>query len=336
MVMMKKISVGGFVICVLLSCNNNKTMMPEFTTTKILYAEYIRPEVVIAPTFFIIQGGYLCTYSLRKDTMIDLFTLPDLTHKNSIGIRGQGPGEFQSFPWPCKSNNDYIYIRGYTPQIIKQFLVDSTANFVETNEFKLDTYESFGPMHVVQDSLLIYPVMVSQPEMKEQITVKKLDLNQGRETGIIVIPTTRTDNTSLDPNRPGGFDVNDSFIVCAYLFKKQIDIYSVHNMALIRRLEDRSNHPVQIRETFEENIPQYQGIYAGEKYFYALYNNKGCKFNTVYPGSQSIEVFDYDGNAIVEYTFDNLISLFAIDEVNNVLYAYDETKEDFILKYNLP
>jgi hypothetical protein len=106
-------------------------------------------------------------------------------------------------------------------------------------------------------------------------------------------------------------------------------------MDLLRRLENRTNDPVQIRETFEENIPQYQGIFAGEKYFYALYNSKGCKFNNIYSGSQSMEVFDYDGNAIIEYTFDDLISLFAIDEINNVLYAYDETKEDFILKYNL-
>jgi hypothetical protein len=311
--------------------------MPEFTTKKTLHAEYIQPEVVIAPTFFMIQGDYLCTYSLRKDTMIDVFSLPDLTHKKSFGTRGPGPDEFQYFPWPCKSNNDYIYRRGYTPLTIKQFSVDSTANFVEVDEFKLDTYESFGSMHVIRDSLLIYStIMGSQTEMKEQIAVKKLNLNRKQEDGIIVISTTRADNASLDPNRPGGFDVNDSFIVYAYLFKKQIDIYNVLDMKLVGRLENRTNHPVQIMEPFEENIPQYQGIYAGEKYFYALYNKKGCKFNNIHPESQSIEVFDYDGNAIIEYTFDDFICLFAIDEINNVLYAYDETIEDFILKYNLP
>jgi hypothetical protein len=309
--------------------------MPEFLIKKNLHAAYIQQSTIIAPAFFAIQGNYLCAYSLRKDTMIDLFSLPDLIWKKSFGTKGQGPGEFQSFPRPCKSTDDYIYVKGYTPLTIKQFSVDTLANLVEKKEFNLDTYESFGSMHIVRDSLLIYPTMGNQNEREEQIAIKKINLNQKRETGIILIPTTRPDNASKDPNRMGGFDVNESFIIYAYLFKKQIDIYDVHRMRLVKRLETGEHHPVQINEIFEENIPQYQGVYAGKKYFYALYNKKGCKFNHIEPASQLIEVFDYNGNAVIEYTFDDYICLFAIDEINNVLYAYDETQEDFILKYDL-
>jgi hypothetical protein len=165
-----------------------------------LQVEYVIPSTIVAPMFFMIQANYLCTYSLQKDTMIDMYSLPDLIHKKSFGVRGKGPGEFQSFPWPCKSTNSDLYIRGYTPLLIRQFTVDSCANPRQINEFVLKEYESFGTMHIVQDSLLIYPSMGSQYERKEQISIKKYNLSQQQETGKILIPTSSPENASIDPN----------------------------------------------------------------------------------------------------------------------------------------
>jgi hypothetical protein len=107
-------------------------------------------------------------------------------------------------------------------------------------------------------------------------------------------------------------------------------------MELICRLKTNKNKEPYIYKNFDQNIPHYQGVIAGDIYFYALYNKKGRKMNEYESASQIIEVFDYDGNAIAEYSFDDYINLFALDKINHVLYAYDITKEDFILKYNLP
>lgn len=226
-----------FLIVIIFSCKDNKhSSTPEFSIKKTLHAEYVLLERIIAPTFFSIQGGYLCTYSLRKDTIIDLFSLPDLSHVTSFGTKGQGPDEFQSFPWPCRSTGNDIYIRGYTPLTIKQLYLDDGANPIEKNKFTLTTYETFSSMYIINDSLLVYPTMGSQEDRKEQIAIKKINLNRNQEIGKILIHTSRPDNASLDPNRAGGFDVNESFIVYAYLFRKQIDIYNLHDMKLVKRL----------------------------------------------------------------------------------------------------
>jgi len=334
--MNKKITYILFVL-IFISCNivNNSSLISDFPVKEKLQAEYVIPSTIIAPMFFVLQSNYLCTYSLQKDSMIDMFSLPDLIHVKSFGVRGKGPGEFQSFPWPCKSTNDYFYVRGYTPLLIKQFAVDTCVNPVLINEFVLKDYESFGPMHIVQDSLLIYLSMGYQNENKEQISIKKYNLNQKQETGKILIPTKSKRNSSLDPNRAGGFDVNDSYIVYAYLFKKQIDIYNVNSMKLVCRLESKKNQNPSINKKFTENISHYQGVIAGEKKIFALYNKMGQKISESEPSSQTIEVFDYEGNELVEYLLDDYINVFVIDEMNQFLYAYDVNQEDFILKYNL-
>ena len=320
------------VFCKLSSCNN-QFPISDFSIKEKLEVDFIKSEKIIAPMFFLIQGNRLCTYTLKKDTMIDMFSLPMLIHQKSFGMRGQGPDEFHSFPWPCKSTNDNLYIRGYSPLIIKQFSVDNSANLIEENEFELKTHESFGAMYIVQDSLLIYSSMGRMIDRKEQISIKKYNLNQKKETGSIFIRTSSPQNASIDPNR-GGISANDSFIVYFYFFKKQIDIYDVHNMKLVKRM-GRVKAP-SINIAFNENISHYLDAYAGEKYFYLLYNKKGNKINIIEPSSRSIEVFDYNGNAIAEFTFDNFINYFAIDEINHCLYAYDITNEDFIIKYRLP
>ena len=334
---MYKIITCLFAVLIFFSCDNaNKHLLTsDFPKKEKLQTEHVIPSTIVAPIFFVIQANYLCTYSLQKDSMIDMFSLPDLIHVKSFGVRGKGPGEFQSFPWPCKSTNNDFYVRGYTPLLIRQFTVDPCVNPILVNEFVLADYESFGPMHVVQDSLLVYLSMGYQNENKEQISIKKYNLNQKKETGKILIPTKSKRNASLDPNRAGGFDVNDLYIVYAYLFKKQIDIYDVHSMKLVCRLERKKNQNPSVNKNFTENISHYQGVITGEKYFFALYNKTVQKISESEPASQTIEVYDYEGNALVEYSFDDYINVFVLDEMNQNLYAYDINQEDFILKYNL-
>jgi hypothetical protein len=310
--------------------------MKDFPIKEKLQAIPVHTSTYITPTFFAIQANHLCTYSLKKDTMVDMFSLPDLIHKKSFGVRGQGPSEFQSFPWPCKSTNECFYVRGYKPLIVRQLEISSALDMKPVREFALKNYESFGPMHIVQDSLLIYLSMGNQDGRKEQISIKKYNLNQGKEVGEISVSTSVPENASLDPNRVGGFDVNDSFIVYAYLFKKQIDIYDVQSMKLVCQLKIDKNREPRINKDFTKNIPHYQCVAIGKECFYALYNKKGCVMGALEPTSQTIEVFDYSGKAIAEYSLDNYINVFALDEAHGSLYAYDITKEDYILKYNLP
>jgi hypothetical protein len=68
---------------------------------------------------------------------------------------------------------------------------------------------------------------------------------------------------------------------------------------------------------------------AGKNYFYALTTRDNSKMI-------DMEVFDYEGNSVMKYSFDTYPSLFIVDEENNYMYGYTEKHEDYFLRYKLP
>lgn len=125
-----------FSLILLISCENSGHKyysIGEFPVKKMLIAERILPERIFAPDFFVIQSGHLCIYSTKKDTMIDMFSLPDLSFVKSFGVKGMGPDEFKSFAAPCVATNQYVYVRGYTPVTIKQILIDDNFHIEVKN-----------------------------------------------------------------------------------------------------------------------------------------------------------------------------------------------------------
>jgi hypothetical protein len=257
--------------------------------------------------------------------MIDIFSLPDLSLVKSFGTRGKGPGEFQAFPMPCKSTNKYMYVWGYTSITIKQLLIDSIFIQVK-NEYRLPTYEAFNQLHIVQDSLLIY----NNSDMK--LSIVKFNLKNNQKMGEISIDIEDHKESFFYANR-GIIAVNDRFIVYVFLFKKQINIYDVNSLRLTAKLIGADNLPSITVGDFNNIAYRYTNVFAGEKCLYALYDNK----NNDYPFSQcAIEVFNYNGNQVVEYIINENIHHFTIDEVNNMMYAYDGTDEDYLLRYALP
>jgi hypothetical protein len=310
-----------------MSCTEKHNHIPigNFSTRRVLIAEQIPIKTLIAPEFFMISSDYLSLYSSKKDTMIDIFSLPDLSYVKSFGTKGKGPGEFQNFPIPCKSNNKYMYIWGYTPVIIKQLSIDSTFNFQVKSEYRLPAYEAFNQMHIVQDSLLIYN------NIGTELSVVKINLKNHHETEKISIDTEDHNESFFYANR-GIIAANDRFIVYVFLFKKQIYIYDVNTLKLTAKLIGVDNLPSITIGDFNNIAYRYTNVFAGEKYFYALYNK-----NNDYPFSQCvIEVFGYDGKQVIEYIINESIFHFAIDEVNSMMYAYDGTDENNLLRYALP
>jgi hypothetical protein len=318
------------------STEQSHTAMKDFSVKKTLIAERIPIDQIVAPYFFMLQSKYLCTYSI-KDTMIDLFSLPNLSHVKSFGAKGGAPDEFQGIPMPCKSTNDYVYIQGYTPQKIKKLSIDTNLTVEAQEEYVRTTEEVFGYPHIVQDTFLIYHSMGEYSEREPNISIKKMNL-KNQEVEKILIPTSEPENISFDPNR-GLITVNDTFIVYLYRYKKQIDVYGVDSLNLMKRLKGKSGHPLPEVGDMENIVEHYKFAHAGKSYFYALYNKGGYKLYEKRAEDtqlvQSLEVYDYNGNPIVEYIINDPISFLAIDEANNMMYAYDEDDEEHLLRYKL-
>ncbi|MBS6239970.1 MAG: hypothetical protein KH897_16750 [Bacteroides sp.] len=70
-----------------------------------------------------------------------------------------------------------------------------------------------------------------------------------------------------------------------------------------------------------ENVTyHYFNIYAGKRYFYALYVGHKEKESDDNFFERTLEVYDYGGNPIIKYTFDIIPFYFVVDEENSYIY----------------
>ncbi len=200
--------------------NSKRVEMESFPVCKKLIAERIPLEQVLSPGYLLNKHDVLFATGEKGDTLLYRYQLPDLSYIDRFGIKGQGEDDFQLFPMFAKSQTEDVYIWGYTPLTIKRFSLDNDGRLVLKRKYQLASYESFNEMHVAMDSILIYSAIPSE------FAIKKVDLNTGALLGKIPIETDRHKDSFFYSNR-GYVAANDSFVVYTYVYKKQIDIYSI-------------------------------------------------------------------------------------------------------------
>lgn len=74
------------------------------------------------------------------------------------------------------------------------------------------------------------------------------------------------------------------------------------------------------------NIYGFEDVYVTDKYIYALHNGKTAEENPYL--SQSIKVFDWEGNPVVKYNLGIDMRCLAVDEDKNIIYAVAYNDED--------
>ena len=320
--MMKKYSY--IVLSVLLgACTTpsvNETPFPAFNKVEKLQADTIPYSEIIAPDFLMAKGQSLFIASSRSDSMLWQYALPELTLTNSGARKGQQADEFSLFPMFVRTPSDKLYIWGYTPFTIKEFAVDTLGVRFE-KKFTLPTYENFNQMHIVRDSLLLYSAIPSE------FAIKGLNLNNKEKWGKIEFKRDDHQETFFYSNR-GIMAANDDFVVYAYSFKKQIDIYRVDDMKLHKRIVNQTVKPEIRVGDLEHTVQHYANVIASSRYIYALLNEKGNRYR--------MEVLDLDGQPVSTYEFDIAPFLFDVDEENGYLYGYNENYENYLLRYKLP
>ena len=111
---------------------------------------------------------------------------------------------------------------------------------------------------------------------------------------------------------------------------KPFDLYDLETLELKKRIvgEYKLQQP-----TFKDEELYYVSAFAGKKYFYALF--KGERNAEGKNPSNTIEVYDYDGNPVVRYRFDMPPLFFYPDEKNDCIYATHPSCMDTLLRYDL-
>ena len=159
----------------------------------------------------------------------------------------------------------------------------------------------------------------------DKLAIKKINLNTRQEAGQILFePDDHPEKYYYENN--GIMIANDSLIIYAYVYKKQIDFYSVDSMKLCKRLVGDNIIPRIVIGDIENSLVYYDELVAGKRYFYA--RGQGKKKECI------IEVFDYSGHSIAKYILDIMPGAFDVDEENRIIYGYNsEFFEDGFLKF---
>lgn len=308
------------VMCTACGRNSPSFKMEDFPLEKSLKGEPVLMQNIINPGFMMIKNKSLFVSSINSDSMLYQYSIPEFGSLFKGGLKGQGDNEFQLFPMFCRTMSNYVYVWGYNPFTIKSFIIDDKQSLSFSHKYVLPVYESFNQMHIIKDSILVYSAI------PDEFAIKKIDLKTKKELGKIAIQVDEHNESFFYKNK-GIIAVNDSFIVYGYTYKKQIDIYNVSNLQLVKSIVGSDDEPDIRIGDFENNVNYYINLVAGKKFFYALCqgDEKECW----------LEKFDYDGHSISRYKFDIVPYLFDIDEMNNCIYGYNYQHEDYFYKYVL-
>lgn len=310
-----------FIFCSILLlinfCRNNDISVPERIELK---AERTLLEEIISPEFLTRVDDKLIIASSHSDYMLHVYSLPDLKYLHFAGRKGRGPDEIPLFPMFCESLNQTLYVWGYGPRRIRKIEVNQNGELNPNDTIDLPRYEAFNYMHIFNDSLLIY-------YLPDNLEIVKIDLKNQKFLDNIQMKKDDHIESFFYSNR-GTIAANDSFVVFAYLFKKQIDIYRLNDFGLHKEITGNYKYKAPIPGDPNTVVHYYTQIVAGENFFYAL-----CKDNK--NKSVVMEVYDYNGEFVKEFTFDLAPTLFAVDENNKTIYGFanDDKFEPYLLRF---
>jgi WD40 repeat protein len=314
------------VVGILLSCSKNREDGTVFHESRELHAEMIHVNEIFSADFVTTSGNYFVISSSLSDTTLFLYDIPSLTFKNATGRKGGGPDDISTFPMFCHSlDSNFLYVRGYSPLSIKKISIQPQGKFLFVDEYKLEKYEEYNHMNLIKDSIFIYYVTgelaIKKYDLKNKMLLKKINLEKENH------------GESYYYSNRGVPSANDTFIIYPYLYKKQIDIYSVNNLKLVKRIDDGKQYPNVTVYDDKNIVYHYVNVYAGKQYFYVMYDGHNRLDGNF--SHRTLEVYDYKGNTKIKYTFDIVPFLFAVDEENGYIYGCNSNYEDCLLRYKL-
>ena len=305
-----------------------------FPIERHLDAQIVPFNYIIDRGDFIIIDDFIVFSSSKTDTLIHIFSLPNINHIESFGIVGQGPGEFQNSTSRTiiRSNYNMLCLSGFNSSglLIKCFDIDKQSNKISlVKDYPLDDITTWQKKnyHIINDSILFYYELLPY---KLQLVSYNL---QQKNASIKEMKVTETHELAWAYHNSGSLKVNSDAMVYMYLYQDRV-MFMDHDFSeksII--IGGNKNYNIDIHD-HDNIIYHYIGGRAGKTKFYLFY--LGCSFSDYYKGKRkkSIEVFDNKGNPLIKYYLNNHIYDFVVDEKRNKIYAFGED-DDSLLVFDL-
>ena len=322
---------GGLFSCG--SKDNNsgsKKSITTFPIQKELKAEVVSvsPNVLLYAFNIFTTNNKLITFNSKKDLIFDVFQLPELNYMYSAGIIGQGPSDFinldrRSF-MPTKKGFKVLFTG---KKQLKEVLVNENnmeidqENIVALKEIVANEINGFLP---INDSLAIY-----WSGFKKETEYTRVNLKDKELISFSPYPHWSKDDLQEDKLftyiKNSVLKPDGSKFASFYGYFKKIRIYNTTGKLLNDISVNVSPYNDKIETKIQNRIQYYYGYpKATEQHIYVLCRNaKGDESSN----TTELQVWNWNGEAVAQYTLDQPLSLFTISEKYKKIYAVNAEDE---------
>ncbi len=317
------------IICygLIASCTSN----PEFQREEVLSQELMPLRGITCPYFLEVKHPFLIIENYeRQDSIFHIYDLNNYELKSAFGVKGRGPGEFLS-PYLFSTQISDIYLED-GKDLVYIFGIDSSGQPVLKRTKQPNYVEGVLGATFINDSLYVRDGMFISPDLQLLTFEDELPIKSWQYRN----PDIR--NCFIDPDY-GHVYANSNRVILCYHFKKQIDFMDI-DLNIIKSVKFKYSPPEKITEQNQFDVKaSYSFGYVGKHYLYVLFRDASWNEykNPSYRGS-ILEVFDLDGNPIIQYHFNGIIpQTFVIDEETYKLYGRrdDGVPENNLIVYKL-
>ncbi|MDR1372041.1 MAG: TolB-like 6-bladed beta-propeller domain-containing protein [Dysgonamonadaceae bacterium] len=333
-----------FISCRKKTDSNIEFEITDFPVEKNIESEVMTvPPVLLAPENMCISDNKLIILSTKKDTLIDVFQLPECKYLFSDGIKGAGPNDLPIDIDPKFIQAEEDVFRIFSPLgYIKEYTINNNK-IVDRKKQKINTKYLDYPVNgfkILSDNLFICTTGINDNHNFEFVQINS-DTGENHLFGSSpdwinnqwvkgMEPFVYVKNTVVHPD--------GTKFASFYGFFKRWRIYDAKTTQLIRDISVHvSPYSKEVEEDILDRTVYYRGYpRASEKYIYALCKNQKYGYNS--NENTELQVWNWDGNPVAILNLNHKIDLFAVSEKEKRIYALNrnEGHEDKIYVYTIP
>ena len=320
------------------SCSSHeRTIVTQFTNEIVLNAKVISvPPILFLPEALFIVNDYLIVMQPQKDTIFNVFHLPECAYLYSGGTKGGGPNEF------VQPYSNFVSVSK------SDFKIIDAGLFVKTIHMNNNTFLINNTKRITNNDQLIngmvelnnstYCILNCISADKEYLMVD----TAGVETAFSNYPKLTPVNSAEE-----GFSIYFKYLVAPPIKKdkfaafynsfKFIRYYDI-NGNLLKEIDVNINpsHTSITYDIRDRYIYYYKPV-ATERYIYALCMNKTDRAleNDLESMNMEIQVWDWNGKPVMKYILDKPFTVFTVSSDDKTLYASSFFVEDEIFVFDM-
>lgn len=321
------------IFLILLSCKGkdkkvveDKSFSPVILKKTQIEGTPIPIDALFVPARLQIGENLLYVSCFKGDTLIYTYSLPDFKLLNRFGRRGHGPDDFM-FPMFTNARKDTVGIWGY-PDLkkIKEFKVDPAGSWHFIREYRLPENKAYNQIFKANDSTAYYN------DYPPALILRKINLNQSRNEKEYAFEMDKPRGEAFFMKNKGDLAGAGSHLAYLYYYSDRIDFFNPDFQVVATYTGPGGESSIE-SGNMQDNVVHYIGSFAGEHYLYAIHHGAKLKYKS--GQFSTLEIFDWKGQLKSTVELSPAADLFVVDEKNQLLYGYNNTRPDCFYRYSL-